>query len=419
MRSSKAILAAALILTVLAPEGFTQPAPVADWDALNKQIEEVYLKGDFAEAIRLAKRAVDIAANPKQSGRSLDRLGYLYYVSGNLKDGEAFLRQGLELRRTKLGADSEDYAESLNDLALFCRDTRRLPEARSLAEEAVAVRSRTLDAKDPVLAETLETLGSIYSAIGEYELSASTLDKARAIYESQLDAKDPRPEYGTLLVTIAGNDQRLGKYRKAEADFEIALGVLRKNPGVNHPIYATSLMGPAYLEFDLGNYGVSEKYFNEAEGLLKKELGDQHPIYAQLLDHRGVLFQAMGNFDAAESDYKTALALRRKIYGPNHTLVAATLRSYGRLVYTKNTQEGEKLLQEAADIYSKSSDHPAFEYASTLLSLGEAQRKRNDLATARRKFEQALGCSRAGTRQQASGLRPRVERSCACSPRRS
>ncbi len=181
VRNTSAILSVGLLLAVSA--AFSQPAPTNDWDALNKQIEDVYLKGDFVEAIRLAKLAVDAASDPKQTGRSLDRLGYLYYVSGNLKDGEAYLRQGLEVRRSKVGPETADYAESLNDLALFCRDTRRLPEARSLAEEAVAVRSRVLDPKDPVLAETMETLGSIYSAQGDYEMSAATFQKARAIYE--------------------------------------------------------------------------------------------------------------------------------------------------------------------------------------------------------------------------------------------
>src|ERR1700733_5009195 len=99
-------------------------AQKADWDALDQQIEQLYLKGDMAGAVRAAKLAVDAASTPKQSGRSLDRLGFLYYNSGNLKDGEAFLRQGLELRRKELGTDSADYAESANDLALFCRDTR-------------------------------------------------------------------------------------------------------------------------------------------------------------------------------------------------------------------------------------------------------------------------------------------------------
>ncbi len=103
-----------------------------------------------------------------------------------------------------------------------------------------------LGANDPLVAETLETLGSIYSAEGEYEKSAATFERARAIYESHIDAKNPAPpEYGTLLVNLAGNYHRLGKYHQAEADFTTALDVLRKTIGPTHPIYATSLMGPA------------------------------------------------------------------------------------------------------------------------------------------------------------------------------
>jgi CHAT domain-containing protein/Tfp pilus assembly protein PilF len=373
------------------------PAQPADWDALNSQVEQLYLKGDMAGAVRVAKLAVDAASTPKQSGRSLDRLGFLYYNSGNLKDGEAFLRQGLALRREKLGADSADYAESANDLALFCRDTRRFPEAQALAEEAVAVRSRVLGGNDPSVAETLETLGTIYSGEGEYVKSAGTFEKARAIYESHIDPKNPAPpEYGTLLVNLAGNYHRLGKYREAEAAFSTALDILRKTIGPSHPIYATSLMGPANLEMELGNYSAAEKYYNEAEPLLKSSLGETHPIYVQLLDHRAVLYQAMGNWTGAESDYRTALGLRKKIYGPNHVLVAMTLRNYGRLIYARNPAEGEKLLREASEIYANSTDHPAFEYANTLLAWGEAERKRGDLAGARATFEKARDVASQG-----------------------
>src|ERR1700685_3165554 len=139
--------APALVLLFAVTALLTQkmPAQKPDWDALDKQMQELYLKGDLTAAVQAAKQALDAASTPTQTGHSLDRLGFLYYNSGNLKDGETFLRQGLTLRREKLGADTDDYAQSANDLALFLRDTRRYPEAQALAEEAVAVRSRILD----------------------------------------------------------------------------------------------------------------------------------------------------------------------------------------------------------------------------------------------------------------------------------
>jgi len=385
------------VVALLLAAACTLPGQEPDWDALDRQIEQLYVKGDLPGAVRVAKLAVDAASTPKQSGRSLDRLGFLYYNTGNLKDGEALLRQGLAVRREKLGADSADYAESANDLALFCRDTRKYPEAQALAEEAVAVRTRVLGANDPLVAETLETLGSIYSGEGEYEKSAATFERARAIYESHIDAKNPAPpEYGTLLVNLAGNYHRLGKFHQAELDFDTALDVLRKTIGPTHPIYATSLMGPGNLEMEIGNYAAAEKFYDEAAPLLKTSLGETHPIYVQLLDHRAVLYQAMGNRTGAESDYRTALELRKKIYGPDHVLIAATLRNYGRFVYSRNPEEGERLLREAVVIYGKASNRPAFEYANTLLALGEAERKRGDFPDAREAFQQARDVAAQG-----------------------
>jgi len=379
-----AIIAAFLCVALARPQ-----SPAQSWDAIEKQVDAAYLKGDLAEALRLSKLSVDAAQGPKQTSQSVGRLGYLYYVSGNLKDGEPLLRQALEIRRKEMPA-TDAYAETANFLALFCRDTRKLDEARTLAEEAVAIRSRVLDASDPLLAETMETLGSIYSARGEYDQAATTFAKARAIYESRLDPKNPKAEYGTLLVNIAGNDQRRGKFQKAEADFQTALDVLSKNPGVQHPIYATSLLGPALLEMELGHYAASEKLCNQAVDLLKKELGDQHPMFIQGLSERGNLYWSMGNYEAAEADYSVALAARRKVFGPSHVLVAASLANYGRLVYQRDRAQGEKLLAESADIYAKASNRPPFDYASVLLTLGAMQRDRVDLADARKTFEQAL-----------------------------
>ena len=147
---------------------------------------------------------------------------------------------------------------------------------------------------------------------------------------------------------------------------------------------------------ELGNYSLAEKFYDEAAPVLKSTLGENHPMYVQLLDHRANLYQAMGNRTAAESDYRAALELRKKIFGPNHVLVAATLRNYGRFLYARNTQESEKLLREAVDIYTHASDRPAFEYANTLLSLGEAERKRGDLADARQTLQKALDVAAQG-----------------------
>ena len=365
---------------------FSQPASSNDWETLDKQIEQVFLKGDLNESIRVAKLALAAASTPKQTGRSLDRLGFLYYSAGDIKQGESYLQQSLEVRKEKVGTETADYAETVNDLALLYRDTNRIPQARTMAEQAVAIRARVLGAKDPLLAETLDTLATIYSYQGEYELAAEKFEQARAIHEARLDPDHPDPEYGTVCVNMAGNYQRMGKYAKAEELFQKGVAVLKKNPGVDHPSYSISLVGLAYLETDLGHYSQAEKLYDESGRLMKAQLGEQHPLYATFLNNRGFLYFRMGNLAAAEADYRTALEIKRKL-APNDLSLGASLRNLARLVYAKDPAEGEKLYREAVDLYAKVPNRPAFDYASVLLGLGEAQKNRGDVHEAAGTFE--------------------------------
>jgi tetratricopeptide (TPR) repeat protein len=389
MMCHRAVCTALFVLacTTSAP---SQNATTGDWDALSRQVDDLYAKGDLKEAIRLAALARDAASNPKQSGRSLDRLGFLYYTSGDLKSGEDFLRQALDLRGSKLGIATADYAESANDLALALRDSRQLTEARALAEQSVSIRSTILGPKDPLVAESLNTLGTVHAFEGQYELATSKFEQALAIQEGHLDVSHPSEEYGTLCVNMAGTYQRLGKYAKAEALFRKALDALRKNPGVNHPAYSAALGAFAYLQVDLGNYAAAEKLYNEAEPLMREQLGEQHPLYATVLNNRGFLYATMGNRTAAESDFRKALELYKKAYGPDHAALRGPLRNLARLVYDRNPEEGEKLFRQALDLYAKSPNRPSFDYASTLIGLGEAQRNRGNTAAAKQTLDQAL-----------------------------
>jgi len=372
------------------------PAFSQTWETLDQQIEQAYLKGDLAESVRLAKLALEKASNPKQTGRSLDRLGFMYYESGNLKDGESFLRQSLELRKTQVGPDTADYAETANDLAMVYRDTARFPEAFALAQEAVAIRARVLGKTDTRLAESLNTLGTVHSYQGQYEQAASKFEEALAIHESHLDPGNPDPEYGTLCVNMAGNYQRMGKYFRAESLFQKGLAVLAKTPGKESPSYAISLIGLAYLQTDMGNYSAAERVYNEADALLKAQIGEQHPMYATFLNNRGYLYSAIGHPIAAEADYRKSLEIKRKIFASGNLSIGSSLRNLARVVLTRNPVEGEKLFQEAVDLYAKLPNPPAFDYASVLLGLGEARRRRGDFPDALVTLQKSLDVAAQG-----------------------
>ncbi len=360
------------------------------WSSLDAQAESSYNKGDLAGAIRIAKLAVDSATDSKQSAHSLDRLGFFQYTAGDLKTGEASLRQAIEIRKTKIGEDTLDYAESANDLALLCRDSNQYAEGRKLAEQAVAIRSKLLGGHDLRVAESLNTLGGVLVFLGEYDQAIARMEEALAIHESQ-SPPEFNEEFGTLCINLAGTYQRVGRYASAEAMFEKGLNVLRVKPGVNHPAYAASLVGYAYLQADLGHYSTAEKLYDESGKLLREQLGEQHPAYAAFLNNRAALYAQIGNVAMAEADYRKSLELKRRQNGPNALTIGASLRNLARLVYSRDREEGEKLFQEDVDLYARNAKPPAFDYSSALLGLAEAQRNRGDLAAARATLERASG----------------------------
>ena len=382
-----AIIAISLSAGAWVTSSFSQV--IQDWASLDRQAEEAYARGDLKQAVLIARQAVSAASDPKQSGRSLSRLGFFEYNSGNRKDGENHLREALEIRKSKLGIDTPDYAESANDLALYCRDSGKLPEARTFAEQAVDIRLRVLGRQHPPVAESLNTLGSIYALLGEYDLALSRFEEAVAVHESQPAPRDFGEEYGTLCVNFAGTCHRTGKYAKAEGLFEKGLEVLRKKPGINHPAYSASLVAYAYLQTDLGHYSAAEKLYDEGGRLMREQLGEQHAYYAPFLNNRAALYAALGNLTEAESDYRKSLELKRKIYGPDALTIGASLRNLARLVSMRNPAEGEKLFQQAVDLYTRNPKPPAFDFASALLGLAGAQRSRGDSGAARRTLQHA------------------------------
>ncbi|HET6956820.1 MAG TPA: CHAT domain-containing tetratricopeptide repeat protein, partial [Vicinamibacterales bacterium] len=387
------LLAPALLLAgALAP----QPPVTADWPTLDAQASQLYDQGDLPKAIEVAQQALRIAASPHESGRSLDRLGFLLYTSGNLPEGEKYLRQSLAVRETASGADSLEYAETANDLAMLLRDVRKLDEAKTLAQRAVAIRQGALENADARVAESLNTLGTVYGYEGEYATAVTNFERALAIHEQRPASDRATEEYGTLCINVAGTYQRLGKYELSETSFTKGLDALRIKPGVKHPAYASSVLAFAALKVDLGRFTEAERLYEESGRLVKSELGEEHPVYAAFLNNRGFLFQSIGNAAAAEADYRASLELKKRLYGPASPQALSTLRNLAHLTYTHDRPAGERLLAEAVAIYANAPNAPSFDYTSVLLGLERAQRDRGALANARATVQQAMTVAERG-----------------------
>ena len=75
----------------------------------------------------------------------------------------------MEIRRTALGENHPDYAQSLDDLAALYREMGDHAAALALCRQAVEV-NRTAPGEDhPHFARNLNELATLYQAMGDYE----------------------------------------------------------------------------------------------------------------------------------------------------------------------------------------------------------------------------------------------------------
>ena len=97
-------------------------AQEARWTELNRRVEMLSSQGKYAEALPLARNALEVAERlfgPEdvRTAVSAMSLANAERELGKDADAESLYKRSLAIREKALGPDHQDVAESLNDLA--------------------------------------------------------------------------------------------------------------------------------------------------------------------------------------------------------------------------------------------------------------------------------------------------------------
>ena len=126
--------------------GVPLAAQEARWEELNAQVEEFYLRGEYARSIAVEQQAVQVAEatfgpeHPNVAG-SLNNLALLYKAQGKYPEAEPLYRRALGIREKALGPVHPDVATVMENLAVLLRKTGRVAEAEKMAARAEAIRA--------------------------------------------------------------------------------------------------------------------------------------------------------------------------------------------------------------------------------------------------------------------------------------
>jgi tetratricopeptide (TPR) repeat protein len=124
--------------------------------ALNREFDELYRKGKFAEAVTQAKGALEIrqkllGEEHAEYATDLNNLALLYDSMGDYTKAEPLYHNALEIRKQALGENHPDYAQSLNNLAGLYESIGYYAKAEPLYRKALEIRKQALGEKHRVL----------------------------------------------------------------------------------------------------------------------------------------------------------------------------------------------------------------------------------------------------------------------------
>ncbi|MGE0359342.1 MAG: tetratricopeptide repeat protein [Vicinamibacterales bacterium] len=329
----------------------------------------------------------ELTGQPVVQARLLATIGGVYGSLGVYDRSATLLERALQLRRSTLGPDHPDTAESMQGLAEAYRELARFDEAEAMHRETLAIKRRigsppasiavslndlglTLSERgrfadaEPLLREAIDTwrrlgldsaadvavglnnLAQTLRQQGRLDDAVAALDEAIAIRRQRFGNDHP------LLANVLGH---LGQVRNAQGDLaraepllREALAIRRKAYGDEHPDTATAFNNLASLLHDAGDLAGAEPYYRLALAATGKRLGERHPDYAVQSNNLASLLEDWGRLDEAAGLLTTSLAVRRAAFGEQHPAVARALHNLARVELARGRLAEAEVLATAA-----------------------------------------------------------------------
>ena len=191
-------------------------------------------RGETQPAEASASRAVAIAKrNPHgRSAEALRTLGAVLAAEERFAEAKRVLDEALAQDRRQHGADGEDTARSLAQLANLYLREGKAGDALPLIQEATAIDQSRLGPTHPFIADDLHDLGLAYDALARGDEARRAFNAALAILERGAGRETPRVAY--VEIELSRLYRQAGKEEAAEAAFRDARRILNKEEAEEH-----------------------------------------------------------------------------------------------------------------------------------------------------------------------------------------
>jgi len=333
------------------------------------------------EAERLYKRALEIEKkavkpNDPDLAQAYNNLGELYDALGRYAEAEPLLKSALEINVKAFGSEDATVARALNNLAELYEDESKPGLAEPLFVRSLAIREKTLKPGDPGIATALSNLSALYREQGDYARAEPLALRALKIDEKALQADDP--DVAIDLNNLASIYENEARYAEAEPLYLQSLHI-REKAGAEDAKVATALSNLADLYREQGKFQEAAPLLSRAFKIDLKAHGAESLELAIDSNNIAGLLHDDGEYAEALPFYKKALDLYEKLLQPDHATIADVLSN---MAVVSPDADAEPLLLRAMRIDEKAlgPDDPALVFPLNNLA---------NVYVSQRRFEEA------------------------------
>jgi len=229
--------------------------------------------GDWSGAARTSRRSIALerarpAPDSVKLAAHLQTLGLMLTYSAGGRDGEAELRESLEIWRRRLGDTARAVARGKNLLGVHLARRGHTGEAVRLLREALAMDSTRQPLEEPMLAQSYRNLGHALRLDGQTAAAHDYYARALALAQAQFGEENP--EVANNYINLGLVQHALGALDSARTLIARGLEIRYRTLGREHDDIAADEVQYAQLLLDLGDHAAAEPLVVHALSLLRR-----------------------------------------------------------------------------------------------------------------------------------------------------
>jgi tetratricopeptide (TPR) repeat protein len=121
--------------------------PVTEWEVLTSEVMKLYSSGDYAQGVKVAKRALQVAQqndgpDHPNVALGLSNLAELYEAQGEYAEAELLYKRSLKILEKAFGPDDPFLAPTLLNMASLYNNIGREDDARRMMERANKIQAK-------------------------------------------------------------------------------------------------------------------------------------------------------------------------------------------------------------------------------------------------------------------------------------